>query len=108
MNNVGTNYLQSEYEELLKEPSARELTEAEAKMFINKNYGFEASRIEIHMDAIVADFSKKERHGIPVWTPTALHPRRAIYAAPDHNYIRFDVCGNQYELCNGEMYFYID
>ena len=44
MNNVGTNYLQSEYEELLKEPSARELTEAEAKMFINKNYGFEASR----------------------------------------------------------------
>ena len=77
MNNVGTNYLQSEYEELLKEPSARELTEAEAKMFINKNYGFEASRIEIHMDAIVAYFNKKEHHGTPVWTPTALHPRRA-------------------------------
>lgn len=92
---AGTNHLQTEYEELIRDETARELTEAEAKMFINKNYGFEASRIEIHMDAIVADFGKKEYHGTPVWTSTALHPRRAIYAAPDHNYIRFDVCGNQ-------------
>ena len=108
MNNVGTNYLQSEYEELLKEPSARDLAEAEAKMFINKEYGFEASRIEVHTDAIVAEFGRKETHGTPVWAPTRIYTRKAVYAAPDYNYIRFNVCGNQYEICNGEMYFYID
>lgn len=108
MNNVGTNYLQTEYEELLKEPSARPLTDAEARMLINKEYGFEASRIEVHTDAIVADFGQKEMHGTPVWAPTRIYTRKALYAAPDHNYIRFDVAGNQYELCNGEMYFYID
>lgn len=108
MDSVGTNYTQSEYNELLKDNSARELLESEAKLLINKEYGFEASRIEIHTDAIVADFGKTEHNGTPVWTPTALHPRKAIYAAPDYNYIRFDVCGKQYELCNGELYFYID
>ena len=55
MNSVGTNYLQTEYEELLKEPSARPLADAEARMLINKEFGFEASRIEVHTDAIVAD-----------------------------------------------------
>ena len=108
MSTVGTNYLESEYEELLKDAASILLSEAEAKLIINKEYGFEASRIEIHTDAIVADFGQKERNGVQVWTPTRMYTRKALYAAPDHNYIRFNVCGNQYELCNGEMYFYID
>lgn len=108
MNSVGTNYLESEYRELLMDAAAHVLSEAEAKLLINKEYGFEASRIEVHTDAIVAEFGRKEMRGTPVWTPTRIYTRKAVYAAPDYNYIRFNVCGNQYEICNGEMYFYID
>lgn len=108
MNTAGTNYTQSEYEELVRDAATILLSEAEAKMLINREYGFEASRIEVHTDAIVADFGRKELHGAPVWAPTRIYTRKALYGAPDWNYIRFDVCGNQYELCNGELYFYID
>ena len=104
---VGTNYLQSEYEELKKE-RLTDMTEEEAKIFINKEYGFEASRIDVHMDAIVAVFDESERNGVPVWRPTQLYSRKPLYSAPDHNYIRFNVCGNQYEICDGQLYFYID
>ncbi len=108
MNGPGTNYLESEYRELLSDPAAQVLSEAEALVLINKNFGFEVSRTEIHTDAIVADFGEKELHGTPVWAPTRIYTRKPLYVAPDYNYIRFDVCGNQYELCNGELYFYID
>lgn len=105
---IGTHCSEGEYREIKAHLSVRILSEMEAAMIINKNFGFEASRVEVHTDAIVADYSKKELNGVPVWTPTKIYTRKALYASAESNYIRFDVCGKQYELVNGDLVFYVD
>ena len=108
MTDIGTNLTQKEYHKLATKIDTQRLSEAEAKILINKWYGFEASRIEVQTSAVVADFEKVEKNGAQVWRPKRVYSREAVYNATDWNYIRFDVCGNQYELVNGELYFYID
>lgn len=108
MTDIGTNLTQEEYQKLATQDDTKHLSEAEAKILINKWYGFEASRIEVHASAVVADFEKVEKNGAQVWRPKRVYSRKAVCNAPGWNYIRFDVCSNQYELVNGELYFYID
>ena len=108
MEKMGTNMTQADYA-ALERSYTNELADFEAAMLINKWYGFEASRIEVHTCAIVADYEEVEiSPGQKVHRAARLYSRKALWAASESNYIRFNVCGNQYELVNGELCFYID
>lgn len=109
MEKLGTNMTREDYCALENVLYAFELSEAEAILLINKNYGFEASKIDVHVHAIVAEYELAEiEPGRKVWRTANLLARKSLYIDPDNNYIRFNVCGNQYELVNGELCFYYD
>ncbi|MEG0340366.1 MAG: hypothetical protein RR573_10655, partial [Oscillospiraceae bacterium] len=77
-----------------------ELTEEEAILKINAEFGFESSRIKIITE--VETFCK---NGICV-KPYRKYTRKPQYFATDYNYIRFDVNSWQYEMINGDLKFY--
>ena len=49
---------------------------------------------------------EKNRHGVLRVKDT--YEREPFYASTDWNYVRFDVNDMQYEVVNGELYFYYD
>lgn len=49
---------------------------------------------------------EKNRHGILRVKDT--YEREPFYVSTDWNYVRFDVNDMQYEVVNGELYFYYD
>lgn len=101
---AGTHMSQDDYlklEEDCKRTGTR-FSEAEIKGWINKNFGFEFSRIELKT---IAETFHSEGHRI---IKTEVYLREPCYSATDWNYARFDVVGNQWEIVNGELYFYED
>ena len=99
---MGTNMSQSEYEKLCGNSNDWELTEKEAVVLINKEFGFEASRIEI-----IADVETFIKEG-PYARPYQKFTRTPRHCATDWNYIRFNVNGWQYEMINGSLKHYWD
>lgn len=49
---------------------------------------------------------EKNRHGVLRVKDT--YEREPFYVSTDWNYVRFDVNDMQYEVVNGELYFYYD
>lgn len=97
---MGTNMSEADYQRLCGNKKELEISEEEAKILINKEFGFEASRITIITE--VENF-KKEGYAAKPYQKFARTPQ---YCATDYNYVRFDVNGWQYEMVDGSLKFY--
>lgn len=101
---AGTHMTQEEYTKLKKacETDNKQYSLADIKSIINKWFGFEFSRIEmeVNVQSFMVENGKIK--------PTGGYAREPMYDATDWNYIRFNVCNNQYEIINGELFFYED
>ena len=97
---MGTNMSEADYVKLCGTGKEWEMTEGEAKMWINSEFGFEASRIEIVSEVSVY----KNVNGRCVIHQT--YTRKPQKCATDYNYVRFDVNGWYYEAVNGQLYQY--
>lgn len=103
--NMGTNMTQADYIKLADEhnthtPETWVMTEDEAKIYINREFGFEASRIKIISE--VHNYRKEGNCCVEHQTFT----RKPQYCATDYNYVRFDVNNWYYEIVNGQLYQY--
>ena len=100
----GTNMSQEDYEILEKSGDNNALSESEAIILINIEFGFESSRIKIMSDAEInvsepnSQYLKFEKK-----------PRKPLYEATDWNYIRFNIITRSgewsYEMVNGNLCF---
>lgn len=101
---AGTNLPQDEYLELEKTAAAEVLTDAEAILLINNDFGFEAARIEILHEAEIDVTESGSRY-----VRIKKEPRKPLHAASDWNYIRFNVRTRpaiwHYEMINGSLRF---
>ena len=98
---MGTNMSEADYLELC-EDGLYEMIEPEAKMLINAEFGFEASRIKIIND--VETFVKNGHYAKKYQS----FKRKPQYFSSDYNYVRFNVDSRQYEMVNGELMPYYD
>ena len=98
--NMGTGMEQSRYEKLCGNGKDWALSEKEAVLLINNEFGFETSRVKI-----VADVEIFCKDGVYA-KPYEKYTRSPQYCATDYNYIRFDVNGYQYEMINGSLEHY--
>lgn len=96
---MGTNMSEADYQGLCVD-NMWEITEAEAKLLINNEFGFEASRIEI---IYTVETYRADGHYA---RPYQKFERKPQYCATDYNYVRFNVNRWQYEMINGELTFY--
>jgi len=100
----GTNMSQEDYEKLKKSADNNALSESEAIILINKEFGFEASRIKI-MIAVEIDVSEPNSRYLEI----EKKPRKPLYEATDWNYIRFNIITRSgewtYEMVNGNLHF---
>lgn len=99
----GTNLPQEDYLKLEAAAAVKVLTDAEAILLINNNFGFEASRTEILHDAEIDVTESGARF---------LHLKKvrrlSLSVSTDWNYIRFNVhtCSATwyYEMINGDLH----
>ena len=98
---MGTNMSEADYQKLSKDGLSK-MTEPEAKMLINVEFGFEASRIKIIND--VETFVKNGLYAKKYQS----FKRKPQYFSSDYNYVRFNVDSLQYEMVNGELKPYYD
>lgn len=99
--NLGTNMSEREYQ-LLADDTAP-MSEQAAIRRITVECGFDPALIRIVPTVRTYDVS---RHG--KCRVGGEFTRRPVWSATDWNYIRFDVCGNQWEIVNGELMPYYD
>lgn len=98
--NVGTNVDEKEYRRLAGMIDTKHMTDDAARLFIGEELGFDPLKVKIIHE--VADYYK-DGHYLKKWHTYHRDPQ---YNASDWNYFRFDVCGWQYEFCNGTLRFY--
>lgn len=100
--NTGTNLSQEEYEKV-----EMIITEASPKFdavkFVADEWRFQEEYIRIIKTVHTYE---KNRHGMLRVKDT--YEREPFYVSTDWNYVRFDVNDMQYEVVNGELYFYYD
>lgn len=99
---TGTNLSQEEYEKV-----EMIITEASPKFdavkFVADEWRFQEEYIRIIKTVHTYE---KNRHGMLRVKDT--YEREPFYVSTDWNYVRFDVNDMQYEVVNGELYFYYD
>lgn len=86
------------YKELSKSALSRVLDDEYCKKLLYRLYGFAEEKIAIIRDVPICQIN---RHGKIRITGTEI--REPIYVSTDWNYIRFSVCGLEYELYNGNL-----
>jgi len=100
---TGTQMLEPQYAALLVGSGSTMLNDAEAVLLINKEFGFEASKIEILQEAELDIAEPGSRY-----VKTKQVPRPPMYAATDWNYVRFNIhCRAAtwyYEMINAQLY----
>jgi hypothetical protein len=97
--NLGTNMSEREYQ-LLADDTAP-MSELDAIRRIAKECGFDMACI--HLVQTVETFDKNKYGKCRV---SGSYSRLPVWASTDWNYIRFQVCGNQWEIVNGELQAY--
>lgn len=100
--NTGTNLPQEEYEKvemIIAETSPK----FDAVKFVADEWRFQEKYIRI---VKTVHTYEKNRHGVLRVKDT--YEREPFYVSTDWNYVRFDVNDMQYEVVNGELYFYYD
>ena len=97
---MGTQMSQHDYAKLCGDGGEWIMTEDEAKVWINNEFGFEASRIKI-----IAEVTTYYKDG-NTCKPYQIYARTPQYCATDYNYARFNVNNYYYEAINGQLYQY--
>lgn len=99
---TGTNLPQDDYLKL--EQSAKVLSDAEAILLVNSEFGFEAARIDILHQAEI-DVTVKGS----TYVQYAKVGRKPLHCSTDWNYVRFNVRTSPatwyYEMINGHLHF---
>lgn len=100
--NMGTKMSEGDYRRLCGFPGSHEwaITEAEAKIYVNRFFGFEVGRIEI------IDTAETFRSNGRIVETHQTYKRTPQYCATDYNYIRFNANNWQYEMINGQLHQY--
>ena len=98
---IGTNMTEQEYQRLAEDTAP--MQESYAIRRIAKDWGFNEDCIRL-VDT-VETYEVNKHHKCRV---SGTYSRPPIWAATDWNYIRFDVCGNQWEIINDELMPYYD
>ncbi|RZT00934.1 hypothetical protein [Cuneatibacter caecimuris] len=97
---TGTNMNQERYQKLANMCDTEHMTDADARLYIGQVLGFDPLKVKIVHE--VSDYYIEEGR-LKKWHTYHRDPQ---YNASDWNYIRFDVCGWQYEYENGMIRFY--
>ena len=100
--NTGTNLPQEEYEKV-EMIIAETAPKFDAVKFVTDEWRFQEEYIRI---LHTVHTYEKNRHGMLRVKDT--YEREPFYVSTDWNYVRFDVNDMQYEVVNGELYFYYD
>lgn len=98
--NAGTNMAEKDYQRLASMYDTKHMTDEEARLFIGEELGFDPLRVKIIHE--VKDYYKDGPY-LKEWRSYNRDPQ---YNATDWNYLRFDVCGHQYEYEDGTLRFY--
>lgn len=98
---IGTNMSEREYQ-LLADDTAP-MTELDAIRRVAQECGFDMACIELVPTAETFDKNKYGKCRV-----SGSYSRLPVWASTDWNYIRFQVCGNQWEIVNGELQAYYD
>lgn len=98
---IGTNMTEQEYQRLAEDTAPMQETYAIRR--IAQDWGFNEGCITL-VDT-VETYEVNKHHTCRV---SGTYSRPPIWAATDWNYIRFDVCGNQWEIVDGELMPYYD
>ena len=95
------NLPQEDYDALFNDPDIRVLTNEQAKEIVCREFGFVKEWIEIVRSVPTYQINRFRQ-----LRQAGTKDRRPLYSATDMNYIRFNCCGMQYELYNGDLSFY--
>lgn len=98
---IGTNMSEREYQ-LLADDTAP-MSELDAIRRITQECGFDMACIELVQTVETFDKNKYGKCRV-----SGSYSRLPVWASTDWNYIRFQVCGNQWEIVNGELMAYYD
>lgn len=92
---AGTHLPEEEYQKL-----NADISEVEAKAYINEEFGFEFSKIKI-ITKVKTYYEENHR-----LYPDKTYNRKPRYESTDWNYIRFNCAGWQWEMIDGQLYPY--
>lgn len=98
---IGTNMNEREYQ-LLADDTAP-MSELDAIRRIAHECGFDMACIQLVQTVETFDKNKYGKCRV-----SGSYSRLPVWASTDWNYIRFNVCGNQWEIVNGELMPYYD
>ena len=98
---IGNNMSENEYQ-LLADDTAP-MSELDAIRRITQECGFDMACIELVQTVETFDKNKYGKCRV-----SGTFSRLPVWASTDWNYIRFQVCGNQWEIVNGELMAYYD
>lgn len=98
---AGTRMTQRDYVKLREDRFTKTMTDEEAANFIAEELGFNAARVKIIRKAETYEVNKHRRMRV-----AETYEREPCYMATDWNYVRFDVCGMEYEYINGQLELY--
>lgn len=98
---LGTNMSEHDYQ-LLADDTAP-MSELDALRRIAHECGFDMSCIKLVPTVETFDVNKHQKCRV-----SGTYSRLPVWASTDWNYIRFDVCDNQWEIVNGELMPYYD
>lgn len=96
------NVSQGDYQKLKESFDTRVMDDHEAKKLLNEWFGFEWDKIKIVHTVPVCQINR-HRHVRRIGDAERL----PLYNATDFNYIRFDCGMMQYELCDGDLRFFV-
>lgn len=94
---------QDRYADLRKSCGTEVFSQSRAAVWIEHEFGFSYSKIRVFVS--IPEYEINRHRQI---RKIGLVSREPAYNATDWNYVRFDVCGLQYEVVNGELYQYCD
>lgn len=97
------NVSQGDYQKLKESSGTRVLDDYEAKKRLSEWFGFEWDKIKIVRTVPVCQINR-HRHVRRIGD----EERLPLYNATDFNYIRFDCGMMQYELCDGDLRFFVN
>lgn len=98
---LGTNMSQKAYAELADDSAP--MSELDAIRRVYELCGFDMSCIRLVPTVETFDVNKHQKCRV-----SGTYSRLPVWASTDWNYIRFDVCDNQWEIVNGELVPYFD
>ena len=96
------NVSQEEYDRLANSGGTIDLDDESARQLVAREFGFDPSKIVIQRS--VPQYEIDQHRRLRKVGEIAREPQ---YNATDWNYVRFDVCGWEYEMYNGSLKFYL-